>query len=61
MKHYIKADRSADGFVKNFAYSMVGAVFFMVFGPATLALIHYVRGTLTIEMMKLPIESLYVV
>lgn len=58
MKRYVEVDRTADGFVKNFAYSMVGAIFFMVFGPATIICFHYFKGTLTDDVLKLPIDSM---
>lgn len=58
MKRFIEADESAGGFVKNFAYSMCGAVVFMMFGPAAIVLYHYTQGTLTNDLLKLPIESM---
>lgn len=58
MVRYVEVDKAADQFVKTFAYSMCGAVFFMIFGPATMVLYHYIRGTFTQEILKLPVDAL---
>lgn len=61
MRRYIEVGRSADGFVKDFLYSMAGAVFcMMIFGPALVDLFHYeyIKGTLTVDILNLPIDSM---
>lgn len=38
---------------------MTGAIFFLIFGPVTFVLYHYLRGDLSNELMKLPIDALF--
>lgn len=58
MTCYAAADKSADRFVKNYAYFMTGALLSLIFGPATFVLYHYLNGALTREMMRLPVDAL---
>lgn len=58
-KHYEEADNHSHGFVKNYSIIMGVTISALGIGPATVAIYNYFKGTLTEDMLRLPIEAKY--
>lgn len=60
MKEYETLNSSAERFAKNYSYMLIACLVSYIFAPIAVISYHLLMGTYTDELLKLPLEAMYV-
>lgn len=59
MKEYETLNLSAERFAKNYSYMLIACLVSYIFAPVAVISLHLLNGTFTDELLKLPLEAMY--